>query len=484
MVRAALTRLAKGSIVYGVGGVLQRFMGLLLLPFFTRVLTPEDYGVVALISLVTIAMGGPFNLGTGNSLGVLYFREPDPRRRPTIIWSTVALVAVNATLLYLLLYAAAPTLSGLMFRTDRYADLIRLSLLGLLFATVTDPWLAFLRMEEKARAYVAFTVLSSLLSIGLSAWFVLGARMGVTGLILAGTLAHGAMLVVAWATIGRRLTFRIDASRFLPLARIGLPSIFGLFAFLVIDYADRQMIERMLGLDALGLYSIGYSFGMVMTIAMGAFTTAWAPFFQSYIHRTEEARAVFGRVLTYYLIGFGALVVLFFYGARPLVLVLTAPAFHGAYAVVGLVAAAYMLKGCYLILLPGIYYAEQLHKQVGIEWAAAIVNIGLNLWLIPIYGIRGAAIATLGSYLCLPVLAWLVARRSLAVDYQWGRVASVTGGVALGSALLGWLSSGVNAGLLGSILINTLVLAGLFAAGYRFLLTRSERKIMRCALRI
>ena len=64
MLKAALTRLAKGSLIYGIGGMLQRFMGLLLLPFFTRALTPQDYGVVALVSLIGVAMSGIFTMGT------------------------------------------------------------------------------------------------------------------------------------------------------------------------------------------------------------------------------------------------------------------------------------------------------------------------------------------------------------------------------------------------------------------------------------
>jgi O-antigen/teichoic acid export membrane protein len=62
-------RLLKGSAVYGLGTILQRFMGLLLLPFFTKVISPEDYGIVALISLISIALGGLLTLGTENSRG-------------------------------------------------------------------------------------------------------------------------------------------------------------------------------------------------------------------------------------------------------------------------------------------------------------------------------------------------------------------------------------------------------------------------------
>lgn len=478
MLKTAITRLAKGSIVYGIGGMLQRFMGLLLLPFFTQVLTPADYGVVALISLVGVAMSGLFTLGTGNSMGVIYYRELDLARRPTIIWANTLLMAANGLFWYAVLFLAATTLSELMFQTDRYADLIRLALLGSVLSTIADPWLAYLRMEEKAKRYVVLTLISSLLSIGLSIWFVLVQRIGVTGVLMAGTLTQGIMLLVNWMVIGRKLHFKIDISLFCPLVRIGFPGIFGLFAFLLIDYADRQMIERMVSLDALGVYSVGYSFGMVMSIAMGAFATAWPPFFMSYLNKRDEARTIFSRVLTYYLIGFGGLIVLFFFVAKPVVLLMTAPAFHEAYLVVGLVAAAYMLKGSYLIVLPGIYFAEKLHKQSAVEWVAAIVNIGLNLWLIPIYGIVGAAIATCISYLTLPVLAWAVARHLLVVDYEWNRIAWASVSVLIASGLLYWLSVNLDAGLLLTVVVNTVVLFGFFGVAYRLLLTASEREQM------
>lgn len=483
MLKAALTRLARGSLIYGIGGMLQRFMGLLLLPFFTQVLTPQDYGVVALVSLIGVAMSGLFTLGTGNSMGVLYFREMDITKRPTIIWSNVLLLTVNAVFWYLIVFVSAPMLSALMFQSDRYADLIRLALLGSVFSTIADPWLAYLRMEEKARPYVVITLISSLLSIGLSIWFVLVQGIGVKGLVLAGTLAQGIMLGVNWLMIGRNLPFHIDSGLFLPLVRIGFPSIFGLFAFLLIDYADRQMIERMVSLDALGIYSVGYSFGMVMSIAMGAFATAWPPFFMSYINKPDEARIVFSRVLTYYLIGFGALVVLFFFAAKPITLIMTAPAFHEAHLVVGLVAAGFMLKGCYLIVLPGIYFAQKLHKQSAVEWIAAIINIGLNLWLIPLFGIVGAALTTFISYLSLPIFAWLVARNYLKVDYEWQRLVKISMACFLASALIFFLSARFDLGLLLTFVINAVVLISFISLSYQFLITAYERNHLWSRLR-
>jgi O-antigen/teichoic acid export membrane protein len=127
----------------------------------TTILTqgaPQNYGGVALVSVVGVVMSGLFTLGTGNSMGVLHYRESDIAKRPTIIWSNVLLFTVNGVFWYSIVFVSAPMLSAFMFQSDRYADLIRIALLGSVFSTIADPWLAYLRMEEKARRYVVITL--------------------------------------------------------------------------------------------------------------------------------------------------------------------------------------------------------------------------------------------------------------------------------------------------------------------------------------
>jgi O-antigen/teichoic acid export membrane protein len=474
--RKALMRLTKGSLIYGLGGMMQRFMVVLLLPFYTQVLTPEDYGVVALVSLVAVAMNGLLSLGTTNSLSVLYFKEDEVDKRPTIIWTNILLLILNGIFWYALSYMAAPLLSYTMFQSEHYAYLIRLAILGAIFGVVADPLLAYLRMEEKAAQYVILTVTGSFISIAMSVWLVLVNKLGSEGLILATTITQVAMLLINLVVIGRKLNLRFDLSLFSPLVRVGFPSIFGLLAFLVIDYADRQMIERIVSIDALGIYSLGYSFGLFMTLATGAFATSWPPFFMSYVNKIDEAQSVFARVLTYYLIIFGLLTVLFFVFAKPIVYIIMAEPFHQAYLIVGIVAAAMLLKGCYLIMLPGIYFAEKLQLQVVVEWVAAIINLAMNLLLIPRFGITGAALATLISYLCLPVMTWFISKRYLSVKYEWARVAKITVMVSLTCVLIYILSAVTEFIASITMLMNLGIFILLLITLYRSILTTPEKE--------
>lgn len=479
MIQSALARLFKGSMVYGIGAILQRFIGLFLLPFYTRALQPADYGIMALISLVGVAMNGLLSLGTGSSMTILYFKEENAAKRPAVVWTNFVLLLVNGIFWYNLIFLLAPQLSQLLFQKADYAYLIRIAFIGSVLGVISETWLSYMRMEEKAKTYVMITLFVTLATIGLATGMVLGLGWGLNGLIWAVMLGQLLTLVTLLVFTARKVQLIFDLQRVWPLIRIGFPSIFGVFAFLLIDFAGRQMIERMLDLAALGIYTVGNSFGVVITIAVGAFSSAWPPFYMSYINKREEAKHVFGKVLTYYILAFGALTVLFFVFAKPIVMLMTAPAFWDAWTVVGLIAAANVLKGCYLIMLPGLSFAEKLSKQSLIEGIAAFVNVATNFWLIPIYGILGAALALCISYLCLPLLTWLMSRKYLEVSYQWGRVFFSFGLCVFASLALYLLSKWLPENFWMLVVSNVAVMLVFFGMAYGLLLDPKERLIIK-----
>ncbi|PKO28428.1 MAG: hypothetical protein CVU32_01070 [Betaproteobacteria bacterium HGW-Betaproteobacteria-5] len=468
-----IKRLIRVFLVYGIGGILQKFMGLLLLPLFTRVLSPDDYGVLALIGFVAVALNSFFSLGTGNSMGLLYFKEENPERRLVVVWSTAALMLINGALLAGGLCLAAAPISMLVFETESYANLLRLTFISLLFASVMDPFLAYLRMEEKAKQYVVLTLMSACLAIALNAWFVLGLRWGIVGAAIAGVTTTALSLAAVGWVVARHLPFCVDLKLLKPLVRIGFPSIFGLFAFLLIDYADRQMLQRMAGLQSLGVYSVGYNFGMAMMIFVGAFSTAWPPFFMSFINRREEASILFGKILRYYIGIFGLLTVIFFAAAKPLVVFLAGERFQEAYVIIGMVASAYMLKGCYLILLPSLYFENKLAMQSAIEWLAALVNVALNFLWIPAFGIVGAAAATFVGYLVLPIAAWAVGQRYMPVKYCWSSITAIAALLFGSGYFLWWFSlQGSPASI---VSVSSAIVSLLAILMYRFGLDAEER---------
>ena len=153
--------------------------------------------------------------------------------------------------------------------------------------------------------------------------------------------------------------------------------------------------------------------------------TAWPPFFNSFLQKKNEAVVVFGKVTSYYIIGASFLILGFFAFSRTVVYVMTQPAFHSSWTVVGMIASAQILWGAYVISLPGIIFTKRTEYQIIMEMGAAGLNIILNFLLIPRFCQGGAAFATLCSFLALTLFSFFLNYRYLPVDYEVKKITKV-----------------------------------------------------------
>jgi O-antigen/teichoic acid export membrane protein len=188
----------------------------------------------------------------------------------------------------------------------------------------------YLQFEERVKLYVALTVMTMLVSISLSLLMVVILRRGVQGMIEAGLIAQGINLTLFSMSTISRIKFRFNLPLSKELLQLGIPMIPS-FAFLfVMQASDRYILQWFKGLEIVGVYTIGYNLGLLMNLFVSAFQNAWVPYFMSFVDKRDEARALFGRILTYYVLGFGVLNLVFFIVAKPAVMLMTQPAFYEA----------------------------------------------------------------------------------------------------------------------------------------------------------
>ncbi|HLC02378.1 MAG TPA: oligosaccharide flippase family protein [Anaerolineales bacterium] len=478
--RQELARLSKNTLIYGVGGLVQRFIGFLFLPVFTAYLTPADYGISAILGLVTLVVTSVFSLGLGAGVGPCYFEGNRQDQRERTIWTAFALLVASAAGLVACGLWLAPKISLFAFQVVDHADLVRLTIFAAALNILMIPFTLRLQFEEQAGTFVLLTVGSSLVSIGASLLLVAALGRGVRGLVEAGLIGQVVGLPLFLIPTVRTLRFRLHRGTATELLRLSLPLVPGFaFVFLLL-HGNKYILQWMRGLDDVGIYSIGFNFGMVLNLLVSAFQTAWYPYFMSFLDRQEEARDLFGRIFTYYVLGIGGLTLLFFVLARPVVVLMTQPAFHQAYMAVGLSATAQLCLGAFSLLLPGIYFAREIKYVSLVQAIATVASVGLNVVLIRGYGVQGAALGLVLGLFSLVVLQylWNRHRRYLDVRYEWPRLGAF-GVVFIGYALCSLLDAGFSR--TGHLVILGL-LGGLLPWWMYLLLTPRERAIMRGTL--
>jgi len=417
-----LKALGRDLAVYGAGDVATQVLSLLLLPLYVRYLSPGDYGVLALLLTVEMLTKIVFRWGLDASYMRMYYDCPDQPARQRLT-STIAifLAGVNGVVLLAALWWA-PSVSHWLFGSPSQAPALRVLLANTFISGFFFIPFHELRIARQTERFIALTVTRSALTIGLRLLLVIGFRLGVVGVVFADlvtTVLFTALLSPRFARLLRPVFSRAVLTEAL---RFGVPRIPHGLAQQTVAVSDRYVLSRYATLHEIGLYSIGASFAMGLKLALNAFESAWAPLYFSLMHE-PDAKPTYRVVATWgtaAIVGLAAMVAA---GAPQVVRVLLPEPFHGAAVVIPWIAVAVVLQALYLLTSIGLNITKRTEFYPLATGAAAGSSIGLNLLLVPRFGVTGAAVATACSYGVLAGLSAYFAHRVYPVGYEWGRMA-------------------------------------------------------------
>jgi O-antigen/teichoic acid export membrane protein len=471
-----LRRLGKHSAIYGFGGLVQRILAVLLLPIYTRYLSPADYGIVETLIALTTVLVITLRLGITNAFFRFYFDRPDPGHRRLVLRTSFWFTMAMATLGLVVGAAFSREISSVLFGSADEAEVVVAAFVGLWAQMNYEQLTSLFRVEERSVAYVTASLANVALTIGATLALVVALDAGPLGVVVGNFT--GTLLVYA-ALVGYRreqLGLQFDRGLFREMNRFGMPLVPSALLLWVTNFSDRFFLVKLADTQEVGLYSVGVRIASAMALLLTAFRTAWPAFAYS-IEDDREAKRTYAFVLTY-------LVFVTTWVATGLALLspwlvdwIAAPAFASSSRVVGPLAFAVVIFAGYVVMVIGVGRARRTQFNWVVTGAAAIVNVALNLLLIPRYGMMGAAAATIAAYATMFAGMTWWAQRIYPVPYQWRRVVTA---VAAGLALVavGKLAGGGLAVAVALSLAYPLLL--LFAGFY----LPAERKAIGARLRL
>ena len=432
---ARLGELARHSVIYGFGSLVSRFIAVLLLPVYTRYLSPTDYGLIetliALSAILTVLLAA----GVKSAFFRFYFDEPDdPGKRRVIRTSFWFTMAMGTAGLVAGLALAGP-ISDLLFDTSDHANLVRAAFVGLWAHVNYEQMTSLFRVEQRSVAYLIATLINLGLTVGATLLLVVALDQGPIGVIVGNFT--GTLLVYLGLLAYRReqLGLEWDGELLREMNRFGMPLVPSALFLWALNFSDRFFLVKLADAREVGLYSIGVRLASAIVLLLAAFRTAWPAFAYSIEDDRDAARA-YAFVLTY-LVAITSWMALALGVLAPwLVQLLTTEDFYSSERVVAPLAFAAAAFGAYIVVVIGIGRARQTRSNWWITGAAAALNVGLNLALIPPYGMMGAAAATAGAYGLLFLGMTWKAQRVFPVPYQWRRVATAFG-TAIGLTIVG-----------------------------------------------
>ena len=282
-------------------------------------------------------------------------------------------------------------------------------------------------MKEKAITFIIIKLINVVTTLGLNIYFIAIVKTGISGIFLSAFIASVITVIIVYSVTISSLRFNFSLILVKDYLKFVLPFVPAGLASIMMETIDRYIIEHLKGTATVGLYSAGYKLGIFMLLITTAFNYAWQPFFLR-IGNTKEAKPVFARVFTYYILG-----TLFVWIAlsafiheivrfKLLGFSIVGPSFYDSEIIIPVVLLAYIFQGVYLNFMPGIYFEKKTHYILLFTFSGALVNIGLNFVLIPRFGIMGSAVATLAGYVTMALITFPVTQKLFKVPYEWSQI--------------------------------------------------------------
>ena len=423
----ALRKLVGASAVYGLGSVLTRGLAFLLLPLYTRYLSPAEYGLVALTITCTVVLGMLYPLGLQGAVSRTYYTGGSVEERKERVGALWIAMTVSAAVMALLLDRIGPSLAAAVLPEVPFHPYLRLAVWTAFLGVLGLTPLVLLQAQERARAYVTLTIGTALMTTAITVWLVVrggGAEGYLRGALIGGGLAVVPYLVLTMGQI--RPVFR--SSVLAPALAFSLPLVPHALAGWALEMSDRAILTRLLPLRDVGVYSLGYQLGAAMGLLTTAFNAAWVPFlFGTLKQEGDEAHPKLARLVTYFAMA------LCFVGLGWSLLVghairlIAGPEFREAYRITPWVVGGYVFSGLYFVPANLLFWRQQTRVIPLVTLAAGAANIGLNLWLVPRYGAIAAAWSTLAAYAILLILVWRSAERVHPFPYEYRRIGLMVG---------------------------------------------------------
>lgn len=386
-----MSTLVKTSAIYGIGAILTKAFGFILIPLYTRYFTVEEYGILALLNIMLQLVSFVFLLGVSTAAMRFYFNpNADELYRRQLYGNALLLLLIFPMVLFLSMGPLAYLLVERFLPSIPFFPYVFIVLLSGLFIPIRNLTLGLLRVQKRAKVYVIYTFSFFLIqAIGIIiavAWLGYGLKGQLYAQLLATMIFW--MIAIIIAKKNARLFFSWSLSK--NLLFFGVPLI-PFFVFTWVNAASgRFMLERYVSLRDVGLFTLAAQFSGLIILLGGAFDNAFMPYFYETAQKSNGPE-ILGQFATKYLALFGLIALFTLVIARPMVMIMADSKFHEAIDYIPFL----LFASCLALIYKWFHWSLMHSKRTGIlsvmTGTYAVCMIGLLLLFLKQWrmGIKG-----------------------------------------------------------------------------------------------
>jgi O-antigen/teichoic acid export membrane protein len=428
--RNSTRRMLRHSSVYAFGSIIKNIVSFIMLPLYTRYLSPADYGVISLMVLMLSLFELLFGARLGYALPKMFAESRSEQDKKTLISTALLFMIVVGALSSTAVFFTRSTLSTLIFGSTGYTVIVAYFSFMVLTQSVETHGLDYIRLQQRPWLFLVANILKLVMQLSLNIWFIVGLHKGVVGVAASTMISSATMAVLLLLYTVVKTGIRYDHKSALRMLAFSWPMWLAGLAGLYIGSSNRYYMRIFSGIDSTGLYSLAERFSGIMTMLI------WQPFAQywmveSFKFHQQGNRAAFRVVFAI----LGAILFIAALGislfASPVIHVMSSRPFYPAtQAVPFLVLSA--IFSCMSGFVSFSFLVAEKTKQLGAySYLTAVIVTVLYVALIPVLGHVGAAMASAMAQGIQLTIAYRQGRRLYDMDlsmsflFHVGAVAAV-----------------------------------------------------------
>ncbi|MCO7570718.1 oligosaccharide flippase family protein [Pseudomonas chlororaphis] len=386
-----IRKLVSNTAIYFGANVLNAAIPFFLLPILTRVLSPADYGTIAMFGISLSIISAFTGLSVHGAIGVRYFQLSKEELAEYIV-TCIGILVVSTTTILLVTLGLSPWLPQL---TGLPIDWLLVAVVVSGFQFLGNIRLSLWQVAGEAKKYGAFQVTQTLLNAGGSLVLILLIGMAWEGRVIAQTLAIGLFGVIGFCwlwkdgLLRKPVTWRVHC---LDALKFGVPLIPHAIGGLLIVATDRLIIVRLLDVGQAGLYMVALQFGQVMGLVTESFNKVYAPWLMKSLSSKEDIPRSRIVGFSYLYMGFLFVMATILGLLAPWIMsFLVGSEFKSSSELVIYIAIGFAFGGCYYTVTNYIFFENKNSILALITLLTGLINIPLMYFLVERNGLVGAA---------------------------------------------------------------------------------------------
>lgn len=456
----AIKQSSKDSLVYGMGNMAVKVVGFILIPLYTNpdFFSVEDFGIITLVDISSLVLISLMASALPQSLVRWYWDKDHSDHRKQIFFMSLSAQIVISLLFIVLLFPLSEQISLLLFKTADWSDVIRIMIVATALQAINNIINMLMRVQSRSFLYTITNLSKLLVVLILTIFLITNRGMGIRGIYMAQAAGNLLFIIVLSGYAVKNCTLAFNFNIFRAMTGYGYPLMLGNFAAAVLAAIDRYSLNSLTLLRFVAIYSLAYKIASVLKLVIvDSVKMALAPLIIKKIDTPGDRRFYSKTLLYSSFVLMAGIIGISLFSYEIIRLISGSDAFWEAYLLVPLLSVSVF----FVNMRETTNYGLIIMKKTGIISAivvvSGIINIGLNILLIPMFDAMGAAFATITTNLIYWLACYYFSQKIYYVPYEIRKVV-ILFIIGISLSFSGLLLNDIS--IVPRLLIKTAVLAG------------------------